>query len=471
MNIGIYYIATSNYKEGFKHFMQNIKCLFPNHHKTIFVLSDGLQEWNGYKEAGITCVVHNIQHFPWPIITLFKMKYILDYWDDTVEYVFYFNGNLQYNPQYGLPIINKLCVSTHCFSSDDDCYDGHRFANINEHTVAYIDKPYKYVHGGLFLGPSPIVKKMCKEVCRMCEMDLQNNIIPQWHDESYLNKWCSNNEELVIKQSLIAYGKFDIHKPFAIIETIKKDRRIGKVYLPTPLGRFANRLYEVMAALSYGYKHNKEVLIGNGFLPQSMCMDIECYDAKYTPKGTIVQYDGFNRMDIPYVDTDCIFYGYFQNINLIDLDYCKKIIKCPTEIEEKITSLYPDIKERVCLHVRRGDYLHGGNEKLYQVLSKEYIERVVNKYFPDDKILCISDDIEWCEQNLSELDITFSKGNDYLIDFWLQTKTKSNICSCSSFSCMGALLNSNKNCIVPTPYYKNNSYDLMVPSWAKRENI
>ena len=42
----IYYIATSNYKQGFKHFQKNLHLFYPELEKTVVILSDGLEEWN-----------------------------------------------------------------------------------------------------------------------------------------------------------------------------------------------------------------------------------------------------------------------------------------------------------------------------------------------------------------------------------------------------------------------------------------
>ena len=225
--LAIYYIATSNYKIGFEHFKKNLHYFFPQFKKTVIVISDGLNEWNDVEENGILYKVHHIQHFCWPIITLFKMKYIFDFKIEA-DYACYFNGNLQCNIDYNYENsnidFNKLNVSVHTHSLDDELYDGKHFANIDTNSIAYISRPYKYIQGGFFFGPSNIIYNMCKEVSEMCEIDLKKNIIPQWHDESYLNKWCTNNEQLVNRQRYMSHDNFVNNCIVGIIETIKKDR-------------------------------------------------------------------------------------------------------------------------------------------------------------------------------------------------------------------------------------------------------
>ena len=229
--LAIYYIATSNYKMGFEHFKKKLHYFFPQFKKTVVILSDGLDEWDNVEENGILYKVNHIQHFCWPIITLFKMKYINDFQIES-DYACYFNGNLQCNVNYDYKNsnidFNKLNVSIHVCSSDNDEYDGKRFANIDVNSIAYISKPYKYIQGGFFFGPSNIVYGMCKEVSEMCEIDLKKNIIPQWHDESYLNKWCSDNEHLVNKQRFMSHINFADNCIVGIIETIEKDRHLKK---------------------------------------------------------------------------------------------------------------------------------------------------------------------------------------------------------------------------------------------------
>ncbi len=229
----IYFIATSRYKRGFISFKESLKYFFPEMRKTVIILSDGLENWNNKEEFDITYKVFHVDHFYWPIITLFKMKYILDHRQDC-DFVCYFNADLQFNPDYKTPLskildLTKLNLTRHGWHYDDTLYDGSIFANnINEESLAFISHEYTYVQACFFFGPKEIVYKMCKDVSNWVKLDLMKNIIPQWHDESYLNKWCEENKELCAEKRALINGwnrGFSDDFPFALIKTFTKDRK------------------------------------------------------------------------------------------------------------------------------------------------------------------------------------------------------------------------------------------------------
>ena len=208
-DFAIYYIATSNYKMGFKHFKENICHFYPNYKKVVIVLSDGLSEWDNVEEDGGNVIykVYHIDHYCWPIITLFKMQHILNH-KINCKYAAYFNGNLQYNPNVDMSLydLSKLNVSTHIYNPSDD-----------------------YIMGGIFFGDSNIFYKMCEDVSIKVENCLLTNFIPEFHDETLLNEWVKENQDIVNKpQQLMSHNSFVQDVPFAIIETIEKDRRTNK---------------------------------------------------------------------------------------------------------------------------------------------------------------------------------------------------------------------------------------------------
>lgn len=93
---------------------------------------------------------------------------------------------------------------------------------------------------------------------------------------------------------------------------------------------------------------------------------------------------------------------------------------------------------------------------MYFTLNKQYIKDVYDNFYKDQKVLIVTDDKQWCSNNLLDLcdDVIVSQSTDILYDFFCLTFGKYIICSCSSFSVFASYLNLNKNCVIPYPYYK-----------------
>lgn len=225
----IYYIATNAYKDGFRHFMKNIHLFFPHFKKEVVILSDGLQELNGTEVNGVNYKTFYISHFCWPIVALFKCKYILDHFSDS-DFICYFNANLQANPDFknwDMFEFDKMNLSYHAMNGNVDNFIMMPLAKDNANSRSYIGNiKYEYIQSAFLFGPNKIFKKMCEDVVKMTEYDLRNNIIPKWHDESYINKWTLTNSDLVIKKQFMTHKKFSNECPTCIIETIKKPRKI-----------------------------------------------------------------------------------------------------------------------------------------------------------------------------------------------------------------------------------------------------
>ena len=260
------------------------------------------------------------------------------------------------------------------------------------------------------------------------------------------------------------------------------------IFIDTSNGRFANQLYPIFAGITaYGkYKgeYNKPLFKVkpqiNEYCLKLLIKYFNCvsYSPRFQKFWDESNKDGIitNKLNNSKHIRMC---HYCQDTKLIDEKIVREYIKCPEEIKNKIYELYGDLSDYVCVHVRRGDYC---NNKYYNVLSKEYIERVISKHFPNDKIICISDDIKWCKENLSNNpNIIFADKNagdisPVIIDFFIQTMTKGNICSGSSFSMAGVVLNPNHNkiCIVPDPFFATHTLfpDIkIVPKYAIKEPL
>ncbi len=211
--IAVYYIATGDYKKLFPKFLESLDNFFPESIKIVKLISDGLEEYKNYEKNNIKVdLCPRINDYPWPVVTLYKMWHILENFDDETDYSCYFNANsVVYPHAKDVFNLNKLTMSYHSFNSKNAPYDPWPYININPSSVAYQEnKSYEYVQGAFFFGPNSLFKKMCEDIVMMVKQDTSRMIFAQWHDESYLNKWCTLNPTFVNKQYVLAVYESDL---------------------------------------------------------------------------------------------------------------------------------------------------------------------------------------------------------------------------------------------------------------------
>lgn len=229
--IAVYYIATGIYKKLFPEFLKSLHNLFPNNMKIVKLISDGLEEYDNYKEDNIIVeLCPRINNYPWPIVALYKMWHILENFDDSCEYSCYFNGNSIINPHSDDVFdFNKITVSYHSFNSKNKTYDPWPYININKLSSAYLENgTYDYIQSGFFFGPSYLIKTMCSEVVDLLKYDTCRYMFAQWHDESYLNKWVVLNRDKVDIKYIMTVYKQDVDNYRFIFIREKKDYGIKK---------------------------------------------------------------------------------------------------------------------------------------------------------------------------------------------------------------------------------------------------
>lgn len=164
---------------------------------------------------------------------------------------------------------------------------------------------------------------------------------------------------------------------------------------------------------------------------------------------------GLNFNVIPYKN-NMILHGYFQSDKYF-LNCKNKIINLFKDKKtiDYVKSLFnnDELVNSVSLHVRRGDYL---KFQFHQCINLDYYDKAIA--YMDEKcliehILVLSDDIQWCKENLKDDRMIFIEGYQDYIDLYIMSLCNHNIIANSSFSWWGSYLNENENKIICANLY------------------
>lgn len=198
----IVYIATGLYSERFNGFKNSVPKFCPGVEKTISLVSDLVTPTD---ELMHPTTMHHIDHMPWPLVATLKQYYIKMMMDKVANFgfshVFYFNSNIKFYDKIKADefLTDKIIAVEHCTWRYQGCNDlNHTWGKpLDSKLKCYIDEPYTYLQSSVFGGPWDLMYKLCNDCIDMASYDLAHRRMPPFEDESYHNKWCHDNSELV----------------------------------------------------------------------------------------------------------------------------------------------------------------------------------------------------------------------------------------------------------------------------------
>lgn len=177
----------------------------------------------------------------------------------------------------------------------------------------------------------------------------------------------------------------------------------------------------------------------------------------------------------PDETTPTVFWGWYQTEKYF-IKY-KEVIKdlfSPTmEFIDRATKEFPFLKDSVvgAINVRRGDYLT--QPRRHPVVTIDYINEAYKHLPYCDKILILSDDINWCKENIKLPNTVFIENYVDCDGLWLLSLCDHFIISNSSYSWWGAYLSrtDNKKIISPDTWFGpdvvDNPKDVWCEDWIK----
>ncbi|MDD3369700.1 MAG: alpha-1,2-fucosyltransferase [Lachnospiraceae bacterium] len=184
-------------------------------------------------------------------------------------------------------------------------------------------------------------------------------------------------------------------------------------------------------------------------------------------------FDAYNYMQTQMIMDHLYIDGYFLNHEFFDavqekaqkaFTFQKKLDGRNQEIAEKLRA-----EKVVGIHVRLGDYT---NDDKWNVCDKEYYTRAIaycRERLGDIKLYVFSDEdaSQVLPEEYSYEYVTWNQGENAYIDMQLMAMCSNLIIANSTFSYLGALLNTNtgKIVIAPAHYNKNEPRPLAGKEW------
>lgn len=206
-DVAILYICTGNYPKLFPQFYESAReNLLPSLTKHYYVWTDcDLHDYYDYDESEVS--VLPTPYEAWPAATLFRYRNFLRIRDILLEhkYVYFCNADLNFYREVGeeiLPDESHPLVGVQHIQFDKPQLKMREMLDNTEKNVfshAFInpdDMPYTYIFGCFYGGFSKEFVEMSETLSRWTDEDYANNIIPVWHDESFLNAYRLDNPEL-----------------------------------------------------------------------------------------------------------------------------------------------------------------------------------------------------------------------------------------------------------------------------------
>lgn len=146
----------------------------------------------------------------------------------------------------------------------------------------------------------------------------------------------------------------------------------------------------------------------------------------------------FNYFDIGNQGDNITLAGYFQSEKFFH------------GAEQDIYNLFVQARDEryadyVSIHVRRGDYVQ--HAASFPPIEMDYIRAAMDR-FPGRKFVCMSDDMEWCRQNISGVE--FFHGDEKQ-DLAVMASCSDHIIANSTFSWWGAWLGHNPSKRIISP--------------------
>lgn len=189
MKIGLLLIATNKYESFLQPLISSADALFFNQNNNDIVEYFIFTNHKNLKlKTSRDYHIIDIEHKPWPYPTLYRYKYFTNNQKILLsnDYLYYCDVDMQFVDYVDREILGTLVGTLH-----PGFMGGRGTPETNPKSLAYIpdSKPLIYCAGGFNGGLTDNFLSMADTISNNIQIDLKNNIIAIWHDESHMNKY------------------------------------------------------------------------------------------------------------------------------------------------------------------------------------------------------------------------------------------------------------------------------------------
>jgi hypothetical protein len=219
-------------------------------------------------------------------------------------------------------------------------------------------------------------------------------------------------------------------------------------------GRTGNIMFEIAHAFAKSLEFNRQLILPQiDYLRDNILRNFDMVNFRCENFDLIEYPFHFEKSTTPSLIKPTMYRGYYQSEKYFG-NY-KNVIKSfysPTEefiIRAKNDFPFLDNNTVAALNVRRGDYLTQPTR--HPVITVEYINEAYKHLPKHDVLLVVSDDIEWCKENIKLPNVVFNEKYWDYDALWLLSLCNYFIISNSTFSWWGAWLSNYNHKVVIAP--------------------
>ena len=225
-------------------------------------------------------------------------------------------------------------------------------------------------------------------------------------------------------------------------------------------GRTGNLMFQIAHGFSKSLEFNRQFVVpksesSTGHLEKTLFRKLDFnIDISNQAVNTKTIWSSFTYEDIKPTDQQPTAYaGWYQSEKFFKKysEVIKDLFSPTKEFVNKVMLEFPFFNDSTvgAINVRRGDYLTQPNRP--PVVTLDYINEAYKRLPYCDKIIVLSDDINWCRENIDLPNLIFVDNYKDCDALWLLSLCDHFIISNSTFSWWGAYLSRTENKVVVAP--------------------